>query len=140
MRKSPVPAGDMVPLIEADWPQTKLPTVVAAPKALPNPSGGGGGAEQLPLTHVDPLAQTLPQAPQLPGSDCKFVHRPLHKLCPAPQLPPQTPLTHACWVGRQFCVTMQKGEITLGHTFPQVPQLLESDNVSSQIPLSLIHI
>jgi hypothetical protein len=81
---------------------------------------------QSPLTHVGPVpsVQALPQAPQLSG--LVFVSTqvpPQHTLPPvhggSHRLTSQIPPMHT-WPG--------------GHTFPHVPQLVESERVSTHRP------
>jgi len=78
---------------------------------------------QRPAVQLWPLAQTLPQAPQLLGSLVVLEQAPLHRTCPVGQLPPpeaQIPLIQTS---------------PDGQTWPHAPQLFGSLVVLVQVPL-----
>jgi hypothetical protein len=70
-----------------------------------------------PLLHTWPIMQRLPQAPQLPRSDCKFAQSMPQLVSPALQV--QTLDTHVAPAGQRL---------------PQLPQLRSSVCVSTQAP------
>jgi hypothetical protein len=70
-----------------------------------------------PATHVSPVPQIIPHAPQFDGSVCVLTHVPPHDICPAGH--PHTPALHTC-VG--------------GHTVLQPPQCIRSVCVFTHAP------
>jgi hypothetical protein len=62
-------------------------------------------------THIWPLAQALPQAPQFAGSEVVFTHAVPHRVVLPLQLTAQAPDEQTC---------------PLGQTFPHVPQFAGS--------------
>jgi len=74
----------------------------------------------LPAEQTSPLAQVLPQAPQLEGSTLVSTHLPLQSSVPPPQLPVHLPALQTS---------------PAAQAVPQVPQLEGSKSVSTQLPL-----
>lgn len=74
---------------------------------------------QLPATHVRAEAHALPHAPQLSGSVWRFLHDPLHAVCPDAQLAVHAPPVHTC---------------PSAQAVPQRPQLALSTAVSRHTP------
>ena len=73
---------------------------------------------QAPAAQVCPLAQALPQVPQLAASVCRFLQVPEQLVWPEGQ-PLQTPATQVC---------------PLAQALPQVPQLAASVCRFVQVP------
>lgn len=115
-------------------------------------------ALHVPAEHTWPEGQTVPQAPQLAGSDCVFTQVPLHSVIvpwhvqtpathrvPGSHAFPQLPqfrasvfaLTHPCWHGIMLAGQVHTPAMQLApdtHTDPQAPQCCALAWVLTQMP------
>jgi hypothetical protein len=117
------------PQLETDVASAASQPLAAAPSQLPKPREHV--SPQAPALHVaselDPLAQALPQRPQLPVAVVRLVSQPL---AATPSQSPK-PTLHA----RRHAPAAQSGEALapVGHTVPQAPQLVTLVAVATQV-------
>lgn len=95
---------------------------------------------QVPLTQIWPLAQVVPQAPQLLSSDWGFTQASTGNCPPGhPGAGTTAPVVQGiCPEGQPVVHVAESHTWPAGHSQPQVPQFLLSAWVSTQLPQHMV--